>query len=367
MPFKVGNHGKIPWVIFLFSLGIGCVLWVFSPILAPFLLGAIWAYLYHPIIKALVRWKVSRLWAAFAMTLLTYVFIVVLVSSLFPFIRDISSSLTLRAFHSRKVVWEAIEPFINKFFKGEAHQIQEKIDGILIFGAQSASSVAIYLLQNGWALAQFVCSLLLSPIIGFYIMKDWPTMRIRLLTLVPIPYRSRLLAWTHEINISLSQYFRGQLAVCIFMGIYYSVGLSVLSLPGGVTLGVLTGMLLFIPYIGFLICMVSACLTGLTQTGELNQLVLILCLYGAGQLLESMILTPLLIGKKTGLHPVWILFFIFAGGMLKGIVGVFLALPVATVLGACWRLFRRLYVESSFYNSGWVQSLSSLKKGAPLE
>jgi predicted PurR-regulated permease PerM len=367
MPFKVGNHGNIPWVIFLLSLGIGCGLWLFSPILAPFFLGVIWAYLYHPIIKALVRWKVSGLWAAFAMTLLTYVFIVILVSSLFPFIRDISSSLTLRAFHSRKVIWATIEPFIHKFFKGSEDEIKKIIEGILIYGAQWASAVAIYLLQNGWALAQFVCSLLLSPIIGFYIMKDWSRMRIRLLTLVPIPYRARVLAWSHEINLSLSQYFRGQLAVCIVMGIYYSIGLSALSLRGGVTLGTLTGMLLFIPYIGFLTCMVSACLASLIQTSELNQLVFVLCLYGGGQLLEAMILTPLLIGKKTGLHPVWILFFIFAGGMLKGIVGVFLALPVATVLGACWRLFRQLYVESSFYKSGWAPSLSSLKKGTPLE
>ena len=107
----------------------------------------------------------------------------------------------------------------------------------------------------------------------------------------------------HYHHLSLSQYFRGQLAVCIVMGIYYSIGLSALSLRGGVTLGTLTGMLLFIPYIGFLTCMVSACLASLIQTSDLNQLVFVLCLYGGGQLLEAMILTPLLIGKKTGLHP----------------------------------------------------------------
>lgn len=349
---KVGNRGKLPYVLCLIALGLGGALWLFSPILAPFFLGAMWAYLYHPIIKILDRWKVSGLWASIGLTLLTYILIVVIVMTLFPFIRDVSTSLTVHVFQFRKGVWEAIQPFTDKFFKGAGPQIRENIDSILLYGARWATSTAVYILQNGWALAQFVLSLLLSPIIGFYIMKDWETIRIRLLTLIPIPYRSPILAWTHEINLSLSRYFRGQLAVCALLSVYYSVGLSILSLKGAITLGILTGMFLFIPYIGFLTCMVSACLASLMQTGEFNQFIFVLCLYAGGQLLESIILTPLMIGKKTGLHPVWILFFIFAGGMLKGIVGVLLALPVATILGACWRLFRRSYVKSSFYTSG---------------
>ena len=353
---KVGNYGKIAGSIFLCVLIFGTAVWVFSPILTPFVLGAVWAYAYHPIMRVLRRWGISALWSALLMTLFTYILIIVLVGALFPFIRDISSSLTLHAVQSRQIIWNGIQPFVNKIFKETGPQIRENFDSLLLFGARWATTAAVYILENGWALAQLLFSLLLSPIIGFYLMKDWENIRIRLLTLVPIPYRGPVLAGVCEINTSLSRFFRGQLGVCAVLGIYYSIGLSALSLRGGMILGILTGLLLFIPYIGFLTCMVSACLASLAQTGDPNDLVFVLCLYGGGQLLESMILTPLMIGKRTGLHPVWILFFIFAGGLLKGIVGILLALPVATLLGVCWRLSRRIYMQSSFYHSGWKET-----------
>lgn len=194
-----------------------------------------------------------------------------------------------------------------------------------------------------------IVSLFLSPIIGFYLLKDWHLIQSRIFLLTPIHWRTLCIICAKEINNSFAYYFRGQITVCLILSVYYSLLLWFSGLYFGVTIGILTGLLTFIPYFGFFACLTTAFFLSIFQWGGTHHLLMILCIYGGGQLVESILLTPWFIGKHVGIHPIWLLFALFAGGTFKGFSGVLLALPMATFLAACWRLLRKFYLQSTFY------------------
>ena len=350
-----GEEGRRVRLFLGVSLGVSLGMtffWVCAPVWAPFILGGVWAYLYRPILQRSSAWSIPNSFMAFFLTLLTYGFLFFLVILLFPLAKKLSSSLSFHFLHSREIFWESAKPILQRFFKDAVPKIQENIDTLVIEGIRWTTMALVYLLQNGWLLAQLFFSIFLSPMIGFYLMKDWDAIWDRFIALVPLSHRPLILLWAKEMNDSLAHYFRGQLTICGILSLYYGIGLELSSLRGGILFGFLTGIFLVLPYIGFGIGLVSVCIASIVQWGTTTHLLWVLCLYFGGYLLESLFLTPFLIGNRTGLHPIWVLFAIFAGGLLKGIVGVLIALPVATLLGAFWRLLRRFYLQSDFYRKG---------------
>ena len=204
---------------------------------------------------------------------------------------------------------------------------------------------------SGLALISALVTLALIPVVSFYFLRDWGSIIAKLQRLVPRYQEQTLLRLAREADQVLASFLRGQLFVMLCLGIFYSIALSIIGVQLSFVIGMLSGLLSFVPYLGFIIGFLLASLTVLMQHPEGVYVLYVLGVYGAGQVLESFVLTPLLLGGKIGLHPVAVIFAILAGGQLFGFTGVLLALPVAAVLLVVLRFLQGQYIKSEFYQS----------------
>jgi predicted PurR-regulated permease PerM len=187
------------------------------------------------------------------------------------------------------------------------------------------------------------------PIVAFYLLRDWDNLVARVRDLVPRRWLPTVTTLAGETDQVLAAFIRGQLSVMAALAVIYSLGLWIAGLDLALLIGLLAGLVSFVPYLGFIVGILAASLAVLVQTHELLPLVWILLVFGAGQMLESMWLTPWLVGNQIGLHPVIVIFAILAGGQLFGFVGVLLALPAAAVLAVLARHALRHWLNSRLY------------------
>lgn len=353
MPSKLIAHGSGTGILSLIIvLTVGFVA-VFSPILSPFLLGLAWAYMYQPLMQRCVSFGIKRTVAALILTIVTYGLLAIVIGVLLPVVRKVSYQLSTHFPDVRnQIVWSVSKTF-QAWGPDMQAKAQEVFDAFLGQGAQWAGNALVYLFHNSLILAQVLGTVLISPIIAFHFLRDWQPIWDRLFALVPRQYRSVALSVSQECHQSLAHYVRGQMGVCLVLALYYSTALTLLGLRHAVPIGILTGLLIWIPYIGMICGVSTACILTLIQFADPSRALVTCMIYGVGQALESFIFTPFLIGKKTGLHPLWVLFALFAGAFLKGFSGVLMALPVATLLAALWRVLRKRYMESAFFQDKW--------------
>jgi predicted PurR-regulated permease PerM len=350
--------------IFL-GLGFGVTLicvffWMCGAILAPFILGAAMAYGYRPVSRFFRKKSISSSISALVLAIITYGAFAYSVAKTVPLLGTWSSLLSVKFNVYREAFWNFLTPLINDFFKDSGSQIQEGMDFILRQGVQWLGSLAMYALHNGWALGQIILTLALSPVIAFYLTKDGAKIHRQLRTLIPPQYRGVIGLIFRDMDRALRQYFSGQVRVCALLATYYALFLGgFLNLPGALTMSLVSGSLVFIPYIGFFISLFAACMIGVVESGQWPYVTSIALVYLGGNILESLVLTPYLVGSRTGLHPLWVLLSVLIGGGVKGIVGIVLALPVATIGGACWRLLRKWYVHSALYGQGFSKTIQS--------
>jgi predicted PurR-regulated permease PerM len=191
----------------------------------------------------------------------------------------------------------------------------------------------------------FFTNLLIVPVVAFYLLRDWESVLVAVRRLIPGRIEKRLLLVVSDCDDVLSAFIRGQLLVMISLGLFYAIGLRIVGLELGLLVGLIAGAISFIPYLGTFVGLILAILASLLQFGDWLHLVLAMGVFGVGQMLESTLFTPLLVGDKIGLHPVLVIFAVLVGGHLFGFTGVLLALPVAAVMAATIRHFYRLYVR----------------------
>ena len=191
--------------------------------------------------------------------------------------------------------------------------------------------------------------LFISPIILFYVLKDLPKMKKKTQEALPHAYRGQIKSLAQELDKTLAGFLRGQSCVCVLLAFYYATALTLIGLDLGAVIGMTTGILSFIPYVGFLIGLVLSLILALIQGSGWSLLLWVLGIFIVGNILEGYILTPNLVGRKVGLHPVWILFSLLAGGAMFGFLGVLVAVPVAAVIGVLVRHLYGLYKSSRFY------------------
>jgi predicted PurR-regulated permease PerM len=207
--------------------------------------------------------------------------------------------------------------------------------------------------RSGWAAAIQVLGLVfLVPVVMFFLLLDWPTFTGRVIELIPPRWRASALDLLGEIDALLGQYLRGQLMVMIALAAYYAIGLLLAGYELWLPIGLLTGLLVVVPYLGFALGTVFALISGMLQLGALHGLVATLVVYGFGQLLESFVLTPRLVGERIGLHPIAVLLALLAFGALFGFVGVLVALPLSAVVAVGLKRLRRAWLASDFYRNG---------------
>ena len=358
MQFTSTQKRALAWGL-IFALVLAAI-WQLGPVLTPFVMAAVLAYALTPLVDGLDdlgRGRVPRLLAVLVVELLFVVailglalLIVPILAKELPLLREqvpvllegLNETLKpLLAQFGVKVSLDvaSIKAFVLKYLNANV----EDALGSLMASLKLGGSVAFTLLGNA----------ILIPVALFYLLMDWHLFVARVLKFVPPHLRVAFDSFTSEADAVLGQYLRGQLLVMMALAIYYSVGLSLFGLDLAWPIGIFTGLAVFIPYIGFGLGLILAILAGLLQfaaaSGSAHVLIMVAVVYGSGQLIESFILTPRLVGERIGLHPLAVIFSLMAFGQLLGFFGVLVALPVSAVLLVALRRASERYMSSKLY------------------
>jgi predicted PurR-regulated permease PerM len=327
-----------------------------GPVLTPFVVAAVIAYALTPLVNrldGLGRGRVPRVLAVIAVELL---FILALVGLLLLIVPIILKEIPLMREQVPLLVDRlntGLSPWLEQF----GIQVSLDVASIKAFALkylnanyeEALSSLLSSLKLGGSVALVIIGNAFLIPVALFYLLMDWDPFVARLLELVPTPMRRSFDSFTNEADRVLGQYLRGQLLVMLVMAAFYAVGLSFFGLDLAVPIGVFTGLAMFIPYLGFGIGLVLALLAGLLQFLSVKALVMVAVVYGIGQLVEGLYLTPRLVGERIGLHPLAVIFALLAFGQLFGFVGVLIALPASAVLLVGIRRTKQSYVGSRLY------------------
>jgi predicted PurR-regulated permease PerM len=340
------------WIVGAALVVVLALHWLGS-VLTPFLIGAILAYLGRPAVNRAEARGVPRS----VSTLLVILFIGVLLAALFlvliPLVQSEVSSVTRRVPDLFAQFTDRVAPFLEEKFGITLALDFESIRAFISDNAEEARDLSLRLLSGvkaGGAIALSVLVYLaLIPVVMFYLLRDWNVILDRVDDLLPRRWGPKVRTVAREVDGVLAEFLHGQLLVMVALAAYYAVALSVVRLDHAIAIGILTGLLVFIPYVGFglgfLLGMTAAILEWHGWPGFFS----VLAVYGIGQLLESYVLVPFLVGDRIGLHPLAVIFALLAFGELFGFAGVLMALPVSAMLLVGLRHLRRAYVDSPVY------------------
>jgi predicted PurR-regulated permease PerM len=328
-------------------------LWTLAPVLTPFLIAAVLAYALQPAVEAMATHRVPRALTVLLVELALIVavmalllLVVPILSKQLPLLRDQAPQLLDRLNHT-------LAPWLAQFgitvtldVEGLKAMLVRVLDGntgdwlaTALSSARIGGSVALTLIGNA----------VLVPVALFYLLLDWPHLVRHLGDFIPPRLRGPVEAFVGECDGVLGQYLRGQLLVMIVLAVYYSVALAIARFDLALPLGVLTGLAVFIPYLGFGIGLLLALLAGALQFGGVYGVVAVAVVYGFGQVFEGFFLTPRLVGERIGLSPLAVIFALLAFGQIFGFAGVLVALPASAVLVVALRRLRTLYLGSTLY------------------
>ncbi|UQY33866.1 AI-2E family transporter [Pseudomonas fulva] len=343
------------WLWITVVLVLGGLLYLLHPILSPFLVGILIAYLGDPLVDRLERLKLSRTWGVIVVfglfTLLMALALLVLIPMLGKQLVRLYELLPqmLDWAQNQALPWIQVKLGLNEGF-WRFDQLKQSLSGHLSQTTDIAGLVLSQVTASSLALMAWVANLLLIPVVSFYLMRDWDLLVGKLRSLVPRDNEGVVVKLFGECHEVLGAFLRGQLLVMLALGAMYAVGLMAIGLELGLLIGVLAGLASIVPYLGVVVGIGSALLAGVFQFGgDPYPLLAIAGVFVVGQLLEGMLLTPLLVGDRIGLHPVAVIFAIMAGGQLFGFTGILLALPVAAVIMVLLRHVHELYKRSDAY------------------
>ena len=332
---------------------LGWLTYRLSPILSPFLIAGILAYLGNPLVTRLQRYRISRTWG----TTLVFVSVLLLLAgvtmALLPVIRQQSLLFV-------EYLRQYLELLQTQIIPQLSARIGIHIDSqsITHYATANAQKLAGWLgrslqvaLSSGSGLISGILNVILIPVLGFYLLRDWPHLVNRVAALIPqryLPISQRLAG---DADAMLMAFLRGQLLVMLALGASYAIGLSIIGLQTAILIGLVAGLLSFVPYLGVVSGVTMASLAMYVQTGAFLPILWVLIVFAIGQVLESMVFTPYLVGDRIGLHPVAVIFAVLAGGELFGFAGLLLALPITAVLIALLRHVHGWYLQSPHYLS----------------
>jgi predicted PurR-regulated permease PerM len=342
------------WFALAAVLVTGWLLYLLAPILAPFLFSALLAYLGDPLVDRLEARRLSRTFSVVIVFVMIFSLIVLVPLLLLPVIETQLGVLI-------KALPTYIDWLTEKFLPGMQRRLGvdpstfdvEKVKAALMANWQEAGGIAAgvvgYVSRSGLAMLAWLANIVLVPVITFYLLRDWDHFMAAIRDLLPRSVEPTVVALAKESDTRLAAFLRGQFVVMLSLGVIYSVGLTIAGLKTALLIGMLAGLVSFVPYLGVIVGVVAASIAMLFQTQDVMQLIPVAIVFGIGQMLEGMVLTPLLVGDRIGLHPVTVIFAVLAGGQLFGFLGILLALPVASVLVVLVAHARQRYKESDWY------------------
>jgi predicted PurR-regulated permease PerM len=334
---------------------IAWLIWLLAPVLMPFAMAAMLAYLGDPLADRLERLGLKRMWAA------TVVFVVLLLAVggvlllLIPLIarqmENLIENLPRYGDWAQHVAWpwlrERLHLDPNTF---DSDRLLEAIKAHIGSIGSVTATVLGRVSRSGLGVAMWLTNLVLIPVVAFYLLRDWDRLVATIDRMLPRSIQPTIAHLARESDGILGAFVRGQLLVMLALGVFYGAGLGVVGLTVGPLIGMVAGLLSFVPYLGFIIGFVAAIVAVLVQYGDWMHVLLVCGVFVLGQLLEGYVLVPKLVGDKIGLHPVAVIFAVLAGGYLFGFLGVLLALPAASVIMVLLRYLLERYRMSELYN-----------------
>ncbi len=350
--FLANNRWLILAALFVFFI------YLLLPVLTPFLIAAILAYICDPLVDKLSEWgmgkfKLGRTPATALMMLAIFTAIFLLFLILIPLLQKESLLIAERlpVFIGR--IRDSIEPWLHARFGIHFDVNSAQIQELITKNWKSAGDILGSILQtagsHGLALIGIVANTLLLPVVLFYLLRDWDGFIASIGQLVPRGWHDKTVTVAKEIDQVLAEFLRGQLMVMLAMSLFYTIGLWIAGLDMALPIGLIAGLLGFVPYLGIALGLALALLVAALQFTSIGQVIPVLLVFGIGQLLEGMVLTPKLVGHRIGLHPVIVIFALLAGGQLFGFAGVLLALPVSAAIAVGLRHTRDSYLGSDAY------------------
>lgn len=341
----------------LLWLSVGVVvlalLWLLTPVLTPFVAAAVIGYVLNPGVDWMAQRRIPRALAVLIAIVGLGLLIAALLLVVLPVLADELPLLRQRLPALLAKIDLVIGPWLRQMGIGakiDIPALQKAIAARLAAGDGAGSAVLTWLRVGGSALMGWAATLFLIPIVLFYLLLDWHGLRSRIANMVPRRWNALVGDMAAEADGLLAQYLRGQLLVMLLLAAFYSIGLAVAGFDVALPVGMMTGLLVFIPYIGFGLGLVLAIIAAVLQFDGWYGLVAVAIIYGLGQFIESFYLTPRLVGERIGLHPLTVIFALLAFGQLFGFVGILLALPASAILSVVFGRLRRHYLNSSFYN-----------------
>ncbi|MDX9689693.1 MAG: AI-2E family transporter [Proteobacteria bacterium] len=357
MTEKEVSREKTWFLLFAVFLGL---IWLLRPILLPFVAGGVLAYFLDPAVDKLSLWRVPRWLGTLIVLAAAAVSAALLVLLIFPLVQSqIIALLHALPDYVQLVKAKLLPPiydWLGRLSPTEVEKLKEAAGSYAGDAVGIAGKFVTEMISKGFALFDILTLLIITPVVAFYLLRDWPDVKKNIDTLVPRKQHGMVREATSDINKTLSGFLRGQALVCLSLAIIYSVGLSIVGLEYGATIGIIAGVLSFIPYVGSGFGLIVSMILAFIQFDDPWSIGAVLVVFLIGQGLEGYVLTPKLVGDRVGLHPVWILFALFAGGALFGFVGILIAVPVAAVLGVLARLAIKHYKDSALYKGGKSQS-----------
>jgi predicted PurR-regulated permease PerM len=342
------------------------LLWLFSGVLLPFAAAFALGYLLDPVVDRLERLGFNRLGATL---LIMACFVLVLVSIIIligPVVgrQLVSFTEALPAYAVKlKELISAETARLSRDYGGVlmdklglgtkgASELASATNDLVAQAAQWAASFLKSLLTGGAALMSLISLLVVTPVVVFYMLLDWDKMIATIDGLVPLRHHETVRALAREIDTAMAGFLRGQALVCLFLGAWYGIGLSLIGLNFGLLIGITAGILSFIPYVGSLTALILSSAVAIVQDWpQWKLLAMSLGVFLIGQFLEGNVLSPKLVGESVGLHPVWLIFALLAFGSLFGFTGLITAVPFASAAGVILRFAVRRYRESDLYTS----------------
>ena len=337
------------------AAGVFWLLWLLAPILTPFVLAALLGWLGDPLVDRIERAGRSRnLAVALVFTAMASILLLAL-GLLVPMIENqiavlVESLPTYRAWvMTTALPWIELRTGFEVTSWFDLNRIAELIRSNWERAGGMASVLLGYMSRSGFAVLALVTNIVLLPVITFFFLRDWDLLVARVASLVPRNHLGTVSRLARESSDVLGGFLRGQLLVMLILGVMYGFGLWAVGLDLGILIGIIAGLLTFVPYLGPVSGVLLGCIAALAQYGDWKHVAGVLVVFGIGQVIESYWLTPKLVGDRIGLHPVAVIFAVLAGGQLFGFLGMLLALPVAAVANVLLRYAQERYTHSRLY------------------
>jgi predicted PurR-regulated permease PerM len=338
------------WLIGLVLLIVA--LYFLRGILLPFVAGMAIAYFLDPLCDRIEKLGCSRTWATTIVTALFLLAVLALAAVLLPpletqlvaFLGELPTYIQVATAKLGPLL-KALRSHLPASAAPSMSDVTGYLGRIAGWGADTLGTV----LSQGFALANLLSLIFITPIVTFYLLRDWDKMMMKIDLWLPRDHAAEIRGQLKEIDRTLAGFARGQATVCLCLALYYGLGLSLIGLNFGLALGLIAGVLSFIPFVGSFLALVGSIGLALAQFGTWQGVAMVIGLCVVGQVIEGNFLTPKLVGDRVRLHPVWVIFALLAGGALFGFVGLLLAVPVAAVCGVLARYSLRHYLGSRIY------------------